>query len=78
VSHRLRASDGRVVELWADEVFRYVQVYVMHDFPGAHGPEDAIAVEPMTAPPNALRSGEGLRWLGPGATWAVEWGIRLG
>ncbi|MCU1409744.1 MAG: aldose epimerase [Rhodoglobus sp.] len=75
VMHRLRAPDSREVQLWADEVFAYAQVYVTPEFPGAEG--GAIAVEPMTAPPNALRSGEGLRWLEPGETWTASWGIRL-
>lgn len=77
VSHRLRAPDGLESELWADAVFEYVQVYITHDFPGAGGPQTAIAVEPMTAPPNALRSGVGLRWLDSGESWAASWGIRL-
>ncbi len=77
VVHTLRTPDGREMELWADPVFAYVQVYVTQDFPGIDGHEVAVAVEPMTAPPNALRSGVGLRWVDPGATWVAEWGIRL-
>jgi aldose 1-epimerase len=77
VAHRLTAPDGRAVELWADAAFAYVQIYVTREFPGAAGPEVAIAIEPMTAPPNALQSGEGLRWLRPGQTWGASWGIRL-
>ncbi len=30
----------------------------------------------MTAPANALNSGEGLRWLEPDETWTGTWGIR--
>ena len=75
VVHSLRAPDSREVRLWADEVFAYAQVYVTDEFPDAVGP--AIAVEPMTAPPNALRTGEGLRWLDPGETWTAGWGILL-
>jgi aldose 1-epimerase len=30
----------------------------------------------MTAPADALNSGEGLRWLAPGETWHLSWGIR--
>ena len=75
VVHRLRSPDSREVQLWADEVFGYAQVFVTPEFPGAEG--GAIAVEPMTAPPNALRSGEGLRWLEPAETWTASWGIRL-
>jgi aldose 1-epimerase len=30
----------------------------------------------MTAPADAFNSGEGLRWLAPGETWDLGWGIR--
>jgi aldose 1-epimerase len=29
----------------------------------------------MTAPPDALNSGQGLIWLEPGATWQGSWGL---
>lgn len=75
VRHRLLAEDCGVVELWADPAFRWTQLYRSEDFPTDVGPRTAIAVEPMTAPPNALRSGEGLHWLAPGERWRVSWGI---
>lgn len=65
------------VELWADPEFTWAQIYRTKDFPGPHGPTPAIAIEPMTAPANALRSGHGLRWLPPGGQWSPEWGISL-
>lgn len=77
VQHRLRAADGHEVRLWAEPVFTHVQVFVTRDFPTADGVAPAIAVEPMTAPPNALRTGESLRWLEPGERWTARWGIRL-
>lgn len=72
----LIAPDGRGVRLWADSDFGYVQLYVTPDFPTDAGHTTAIAIEPMSAPPNALRSGEGLRWLAPGETWELSWGIQ--
>ena len=45
-------------------------------YPGPNGPKTAIAVEPMTAPPDALNSGLGLRWLEPGELWEGSWGLR--
>jgi aldose 1-epimerase len=79
--HRLTASDGRFVELWQDADFGFVQVFTTRIFPRDVGLESpvlgtAIAVEPMTAPPNAFNTGQGLRWLGPGETWSLSWGIR--
>lgn len=73
VSALLRAPDGREVRLLQDESHRYLQAFITRDFPDAG---TAIALEPMTAPPNALNSGLGLRWLEPGAAWSVGWGIQ--
>ena len=75
VEHILAADDGRQVVLWADEAFRYVQVFTHRSFATKPGGV-ALAVEPMTAPANALNSGRGLRWLEPGETWSVSWGVR--
>ena len=74
--HRLTAPDGRFVELWQEADFGYVQVFTTPIFPTAHGLDTAIAVEPMTAPPNAFNTGLGLRWLEPRETWSGSWGIR--
>lgn len=73
--HRLTAPDGRRVEQWSDDEFAFVQVFTNRKFPNAD--RLAIAVEPMTAPANALNSGLGLRHLGPGETWTVSWGLQL-
>lgn len=74
--HRLHAPGGDSTELWADEAFGYVHVYMRSGFPGAEGTTLALAVEPMTAPADALNSGHGLRWLAPEETWTVSWGLR--
>jgi aldose 1-epimerase len=72
----LRAPDGDGTELWQDESFPYVQVFTSRVFPRGDGVGLALAVEPMTAPADALNSGEGLRWLEPDASWTGTWGIR--
>lgn len=70
---------GRRLTLHQDLAWRYLQVFTPTAFPGADGRErQAIAIEPMTAPPDALRSGEGLVRLEPGARWAGGWALRLG
>ncbi len=76
--HALVAPDGRAVELRADPDFRWTQLYVAEGFAAAEGPRLAVAIEPMTAPPNALRTGVGLRVLEPGAAWRTGFDIRLG
>ena len=69
---------GRRLSLHQDEDWRYLQVFTPAAFPAADGStRQAIAIEPMTAPPDALRSGEGLVWLEPGETWEGGWGLSL-
>lgn len=70
--HTLTAPDGRTVELWAEPAFGYVHVFITDRFPGRHR---ALAVEPMTAPANALNSGDGLEWIAPGECLSASWGI---
>nr|WP_281362231.1 aldose 1-epimerase family protein [Cellulomonas humilata] len=72
------APDGRALELWADDGFAYLQVYVSPAYPtlGDGSSWRALAVEPMTAPGDALNSGTGLRWVPPGGRWRLAWGIR--
>lgn len=72
VRHVLRGPGGGV-EVWADPDFRWVQVYTPDDFPGRGR---AVAVEPMTCPPDALNSGVDLLWLEPGDAWSGRWGLR--
>ncbi|GAA4612186.1 aldose 1-epimerase family protein [Saccharopolyspora hordei] len=72
VRHALLGPDGHGVELWADPVFRWVQVYTPDDFPGRGR---AVAIEPMTCPPNALNTGTDLLTLHPGETWMAHWGL---
>lgn len=70
--HQLSAPDGRSVQLWAEQDFGYVHVFVTDKFPGR---DCAVAIEPMTAPANCFNSGDGLRWLEPGERFSAEWGI---
>ena len=65
-------DDSRV---WADGAFRYVQVFTGDTDPAAQRRRSALAVEPMTCPPDAFRTGEGLIRLAPGEQWSGRWGI---
>ena len=73
---RLEAPDGAATEVWADPEFGWLQVFTPADFPGADGVGRAVALEPMSAPPNALNSGIDLIWLAPGETRELTWGAR--
>lgn len=72
VHHELRAADTGV-ELWADPDFRWVQVFTPDAFPGRGR---AVAIEPMTCPPDALNSGIDLITLTEGESWSGRWGLR--
>ena len=39
-------------------------------------PPGGVAIEPMTCPPDAFRSGVDLIELAPGASWRGTWGLR--
>lgn len=71
----LRDSELRTgVTLWIDDSYRYLML-----FSGDPLPEDvrrrSLAVEPMTCPPNAFRTGEALIRLAPGESFTSAWGI---
>lgn len=64
---------GRGVELWVDEAYRWLQAFTGDGLGDAA--RRAVAVEPMTSPPNAFRSGVDLVVLAPGETRSGTWGI---
>lgn len=70
----LRIRDGSLTEIWADSSFPYVMCFT-GDTLAPHERRRSIAVEPMSCPPNALRSGESLAVLRAGETWRGRWGI---
>ncbi len=66
--------DGGGVTLWVDDRYRHVMVYTGDTLPEEER-RRALAVEPMTCPPDALRSGTDLVVLRPGVRWTASWGI---
>ena len=72
VRHRLLGPDGGL-EVWAEPAFGWVQVFTPDDHPGRGR---AVAVEPMTCPPDALNSGTDLITLAPEQSWQGSWGLR--
>ncbi|MGH9028896.1 MAG: hypothetical protein ACRDV4_04700, partial [Acidimicrobiales bacterium] len=61
--------------VWMDERFRYVMIYTGDTVEPAVRRRSSLAVEPMTCPPDALRSGVDLTRLEPGESWRGVWGI---
>ncbi len=66
-------EDGTGATLWADEPYGYLMLYSGDGRPDVA--RRSLAVEPMTCPPNAFRSGEGVIVLEPGETFMGTWGI---
>ena len=71
----LGRADGSCVELWADSHHGYLQVFT-GDTLAAGRRRTGLAVEPMTCPANAFRSGESLIRLEPGEMITTRWGVR--
>ena len=69
-------DNGRSVELWVDEGYRYLMVYTADQVTRPERRRAAVAIEPMTCPPDALRTGVDLIELRPGASWRGTWGLR--
>ena len=74
----VRTPDGVRTALWLGSGYDYVQVFTGDTVPEPERRRRGIAVEPMTAAPDAFRSGDGLCVLAPGQEHIVEWGIEAG
>jgi aldose 1-epimerase len=70
----LRDPDGgSELTLWVDESYRYLMLFTGDPLPDVD--RRSLAVEPMTCPPNAFRTGESLIRLEPGRSFTSTWGI---
>jgi aldose 1-epimerase len=68
------AGPDRGVRLWAGEGYQWLQVFTGDALDEQHR-RRALAVEPMTCPPNAFVTGADLLVLEPGGTVRHSWGI---
>ena len=66
----LTAPEGTRLSVWMGPGTTHVMVYT-GDAIGRSG----LAIEPMSCPPNAFQSGEGVRVLLPGERWTFGWGV---
>jgi aldose 1-epimerase len=69
---RMQVDD---VAIWGDEAWKHVQLFTGDALPDVN--RRSLAVEPMTCPANAFRTGEDLIRLEPGETFAGTWGISV-
>jgi len=73
---RLAAPDGHRAELWVDEHYPIIEIYT-GDTLSAPRRRQGLGTEPMTCPPNAFQTGEGVIRLEPGQSVTTNWGARL-
>ena len=70
------SSDRAQIAFWADEGYQWLQVFTGDALePGRR--RRALAIEPMTCPPNAFASGTDLLTLEPGEAVMHSWGLRV-
>ncbi len=68
-------DDGPSLTLWVDGTFKYLMVFTADTVESVPARRASVAVEPMTCPPDALRSGTDVLTLEPGGSWRGSWGI---
>jgi aldose 1-epimerase len=74
----LRDPDrGMQVSLWVDKSYPYIMIFSGDTLPSASR-RRSLAVEPMTCPPNAFRTGDALVRLEPGSSLTSTLGIARG
>ncbi len=72
----LATADGsQAVTLWLGPSYRWLMLFTGDTLGPASRRRSGLAVEPMTCPPNAFQTGEGLVVLQPGETFTGAWGI---
>jgi galactose mutarotase-like enzyme len=69
-------SGVRGVGLWVDDRFSHLMVFTGDTLGDVNRRRTAVAIEPMTCPPNAFRSRRDLVVLEPGQRWEGSWGLQ--
>ena len=70
-------KSGDTVKLWQDESFKYLMVFAHHRLGELGMQSSGLALEPQTAPANALQSGTDIYMLKPGESKTAKWGISV-
>jgi aldose 1-epimerase len=66
-------ASGAGTTLWVDQAYGYLMLFTGDPLPDVN--RRSLAVEPMTCPPNAFRTGDALVRLEPGGSFTSAWGI---
>jgi aldose 1-epimerase len=78
VVHLVDPATARGVRLWVGEAFGYLMVYTGDAVVPVERRRRSVAIEPMTCPPHAFRSGVDVVSLAPGESWGGSWGLATG
>ena len=73
---RLTGADGRTASLWLDASYPVLQLY-SGDTLAPERQRHGLGAEPMTCPPNALQTGDGIVTLAPSESFVGRWGVEL-
>ncbi len=68
-------ASGASTTLWMDSSFRYLMAFTGDTLTPSERRRAALALEPMTCPPNALQTGQDIARIAPGNTWRGRWGV---
>lgn len=71
----LRAGSGAGVRMVFESECKWIQIHTV-DREGFSGSRESLAVEPMTCPPDAFRTGVDLIWLFPHDETSTTWQIQ--
>ncbi len=75
-AHAELSFEGRSASLWVDEAYAYLMIFT-GDTLAPERRRHGLAVEPMSCPADALRSGEGIVTLQPGEAFTGTWGVSV-
>jgi aldose 1-epimerase len=71
----LAAAEGAPrTSLWVDSAYQYLEIFTGDTLPEGER-RRGLGVEPMSCPPDAFRTGDGIISLRPGRTVSMQWGI---
>ncbi len=73
----MASGHGRTIRLWMSHQYTHLMLFTGDTIHDQARRRRALAVEPMTAAPDMLRSGDGLKVLDPGETFEAAWGIQV-
>ena len=68
-------ESAAALTLWMDDAYGYLMLFTGDPLPDVS--RRSLAVEPMTCPPNAFRTGEAVIRLEPGSSFTSRWGFTL-